>query len=178
MTTSSSEASEQPDRLPPNAQRPLSVASSNSQQARSFSSGTSRRRSQATELLISGSPPIGTSYIRAAPASFADTDDESGMLSSTGSDMVLPESVAARRLKRHLVTRRPRSGLGAADSQARSYGSVGSGGDNENEAMEDDEEGDTDDDEEEATVDPFKLPSGDITHHLYRWQEEHSGVSS
>ncbi|KAJ2453416.1 hypothetical protein EV183_002273 [Coemansia sp. RSA 2336] len=181
---SSSEANEQPDRLPPNAQRPLSVSSSSSQQARSFSSGTSRRRSQATELLISGSPPIGASHMRAVASSFVDTDDDSGMLSSAGSDMVLPESVAARRLKRHLVTRRPRSGLGTADFQARSYGSVGSGGggggggDNGNDAVEEEHEGDEEDDEEEATVDPFKLPSGDITHHLYRWQEEHSATSS
>ncbi|KAJ1842459.1 hypothetical protein LPJ70_003807, partial [Coemansia sp. RSA 2708] len=40
------------------------------------------------------------------------------------------------------------------------------------------DDGDEDHSDEEVTVDPFKLPSGDITHHLYRWQEEHSSQSS
>ncbi|KAJ2311342.1 hypothetical protein H4R23_002226, partial [Coemansia sp. Cherry 401B] len=184
MTTSPTDIGDQPGRLPPNAQRPTSVASSGSFRGRSPSSSAPRRLSQATELLASGSPPVGSGYMHAVAASLAETDEESGFATPSGSDMVLPEAVAARRLKRHLVTRRPRSGLGT-DSQPRSYGSNGFS-DAENESVYTDEgndegggdDGDEDHSDEEVTVDPFKLPSGDITHHLYRWQEEHSSQSS
>ncbi|KAJ2825696.1 hypothetical protein IWW50_002732, partial [Coemansia erecta] len=165
--TSPSDTGDQLDRLPPNAQRPMSVASSDSLRARSLSSSASRRLSQATELLAVGSPPAGPSYIHAVAASVAETDEE-----SASADMVLPEAVAARRLKRHLVTRRPRSGL---DVQAQSYGSNGFSDD---ESVYTDEANDEGEGHDEVPVDPFTLPSGDITHHLYRWQEEHSGQSS
>ncbi|KAJ2842256.1 hypothetical protein J3B02_005635, partial [Coemansia erecta] len=102
-------------------------------------------------------------------------DSGISMTAQTRSEMVLSEAEAARRLKRHLVTR-PQSG-----SQPRSYGSMASSnGYSEDEDNNENDGGDEDDDthrdagEEEVTVDPFSLPSGDITHHLYRWQEEHS----
>ncbi|KAJ1857477.1 hypothetical protein GGH12_001643 [Coemansia sp. RSA 1822] len=173
---SPSDIGDQPGRLPRNAQRPMSVASNDS-----HSLDSARRMSQATELLGSGSPPIGTSYVYAVAGSIVETDD--GL--ATGSDMVLPEAVAARRLRRHLVTRRPRSG---ADMQARSYSSTGPGQDSTrprhdstglgSPGFSDGESAYTDEANDEAEtdevpVDPFTLASGDITHHLYRWQEEH-----
>ncbi|KAJ2549120.1 hypothetical protein IWW35_003894 [Coemansia sp. RSA 1878] len=165
---SPSDIGDQPGRLPRNAQRSMSVASNDS-----HSLDSARRLSQATELLGAGSPPIGTSYIHAG--SVAETDD--GL--ATGSDMVLPEAVAARRLRRHLVTRRPRSGV---ETQARSYNSTGPGQDSTrpgSPGFSDAESAYTDEANDEAEadevpVDPFTLASGDITHHLYRWQEEHS----
>ncbi|KAJ2776625.1 hypothetical protein H4R18_005579 [Coemansia javaensis] len=147
---------DQPERLPPNAQQPIAIASSSprasslagSPRPPSLTESVSRRLSQATELLATGTSPAGASYMRALGGS--GEDDEA----PSGSDaMVLPEAEAARRLKRHLVTRRPRSNSSG-------------GGD------------DDDDDDSEIPVDPFTLPSGDITHQLYRWQEEHSAAGS
>ncbi|KAJ2160905.1 hypothetical protein GGF46_001890 [Coemansia sp. RSA 552] len=182
MTTSPSDAGDQQSRLPPNAQRSTSIASSSgSQRPRSLSSNTPKRLSQATELLGSGSPPPPPpGYLHAMAASVAETDEDGAL--STGSDMVLPQAVAARRLKRHLVTRRPRSGAGT-DSQARSFGSNGGLSDADEASVYTDDANDEGDGEDgdgpgDVPVDPFKLPSGDITHHLYRWQEEHSGTSS
>ncbi|KAI8321905.1 hypothetical protein GQ54DRAFT_260906 [Martensiomyces pterosporus] len=81
-----------------------------------------------------------------------------------------------------------RNGYGAGEgSQPRSYGSVGegdveggySGDDNDDGEPEVDAGGYNEEGEEEqVTVDPFMLPSGDITHHIYRWQEEHSQAPS
>ncbi|KAJ2077994.1 hypothetical protein H4R24_004788 [Coemansia sp. RSA 988] len=189
---SPSETSDQqhPDRLPPNAQLLDAIVPSGSPQPRSISSSVPRSLLQATELLASGSPPSAPIYVRAATASVAGTEDEAvGFGTPTGSDMVLPEAEAARRLKRHLVTRRPQSGLDV-DSPAQSYTSGGFANvdaesvytDNVSDEVEGAEadayEGDHDEDREDVNVDPFKLPSGDITHELYRWQEEHSGENS
>ncbi|KAJ2615367.1 hypothetical protein H4S08_001267 [Coemansia sp. RSA 1365] len=181
---------QQQDRLPPNAHQPTAIVPSGSPQARSISGSMHRNLLLATELLASGSPPSGTIYARAATASVTGTDDEAvGFATPTSSDMILPEAEAARRLKRHLVTRRPRSGLDT-DSQARSYNSGGFGdadaesvytdnpSDDDQGAEVDAYEADHDEDGEDVIVDPFKLPSGDITHQLYRWQEEHSGETS
>ncbi|KAJ2712743.1 hypothetical protein H4R19_002598 [Coemansia spiralis] len=174
--------SRSPERRPPNAQpqQPLPITSSSSPRERSLSESTSRRLSQATGLLASSSSPPAPNYLRMLGTSAVDTEDDTGQATPSGSDMVLPEAEAARRLKRHLVTRRPR-GTRDAGAQARSYGSGdvtdgeydgddGSGGR--------DEDGNDSDGEDSidgvVTVDPFTLASGDITHQLYRWQEEHS----
>ncbi|KAJ2548090.1 hypothetical protein EV175_004961 [Coemansia sp. RSA 1933] len=165
-------------RLPPNAQR-IPTASASPRPV-SITGSAPRSLTQATELLIAGSPPlpvqailrssVGTAPSGAGAPLQVDTDDEEQPLlvgsSRAQSSMALPSAVAARRLRRHLVT-----------VQAHSYGSVSSDADNENDA--DVEENDADVEEGGVPVDPFKLPSGDITHQLYRWQEEHSqGVSS
>ncbi|KAJ1796724.1 hypothetical protein LPJ59_003577 [Coemansia sp. RSA 2399] len=173
-------------RLPPNAQR-IPTASANSPPV-TITDSTARSLSQATELLASGSPPLpvqavlrgsvatASSGISAALQTDID-DEEQSLLGSlrTRTPMVLPEAEAARRLKRHLVTRRVASGSPGA-MQVGSYGSVSSDADNENDA--DIDENDIEDDNAPVTVDPFKLPSGDITHQLYRWQEDHSQAVS
>ncbi|KAJ1664852.1 hypothetical protein IW140_003921 [Coemansia sp. RSA 1813] len=180
-------------RLPPNAQR--LPTTSPSPRPVSITDSAPRSLSQATELLASSSPPLPVhAFLRSSVATaasgnsvslHADTDDEDQPLLS-GSlrihpSMVLSEAEAARRLKRHLVTRRPLSGSPSV-VQARSYGSISSESrnyndeDNENDADVDDN--DIEENNAHVTVDPFKLPSGDITHHLYRWQEEHSQAVS
>ncbi|KAJ2699209.1 hypothetical protein FB645_005404 [Coemansia sp. IMI 203386] len=74
----------------------------------------------------------------------------------------MDKSVAARRLRRHLVTR-PQTD--AEDGYA----------------------GDTNDNEDDADdgapaagvpVDPFTLPSGDVTYGIYRWHQAHGGTSN
>ncbi|KAJ1729666.1 hypothetical protein LPJ61_003408 [Coemansia biformis] len=179
------ETGDQPhERLPPNAQLPVSIASSSSPRERSVSGSVSLRLSQATEALASSTSPPAPNYIRALGSSAIDTDDEGALATPGGSDMVLSQAEAARRLKRHLVTRRPQSGPGS-DAQARSYGSNGasasdyadSGDENGHEADANDSGGE-DSDREEVPVDPFTLPSGDITHQLYRWHEEHREAPS
>ncbi|KAJ2700050.1 hypothetical protein FB645_005117 [Coemansia sp. IMI 203386] len=163
------------ERLPRNAQRvSVAIRSERSSSVRSGSGSVSRSLSQATELLVSGSPPTTSSigYPRASITGEMTEDGGNTMSTPIRSEMVLSEAEAARRLKRHLVTR-PQSG-----SQPRSYGSImSSNGYSEDEGENDggDEEDDAQRDaDEEVPVDPFSLPSGDITHHLYRWQEEHS----
>ncbi|KAJ2766502.1 hypothetical protein IWQ57_004333, partial [Coemansia nantahalensis] len=157
---------------------PLSITSSGSSRERSQSVGVSRRLTQATELLASSSSPPAPNHMRALGASAIDPEDDVVVLTTPGgSDMVLPQAEAARRLKRHLVTRRPRDARDA-DAQARSYGSAdltdgGYDSDNGQEADANDSDGGNST-RGEVTVDPFTLPSGDITHQLYRWQEEHS----
>ncbi|KAJ1737244.1 hypothetical protein LPJ72_000656 [Coemansia sp. Benny D160-2] len=182
------------DRLPPNAHRRTSTASA-SPRPLSIADGTPRNLLHATELLASSSPPIPVHALlrssigtaangNSAPVLADMTDDEDQPLlggQRTRALMALPEAEAARRLKRHLVTRRALSGSPAADAVSRSYGSISihdSDADNENDA---DADVDADDDEAEDThvpVDPLTLASGDITHHLYRWQEEHSQTPS
>ncbi|KAJ1825623.1 hypothetical protein LPJ56_002584 [Coemansia sp. RSA 2599] len=164
------------ERLPKNAQRAsVAMRSERGSSVRSVSGSTPRSLSHATELLVSGSPPPTSSmgYARASITGGMAEGSGNSVSTPLRSEMVLSEAEAARRLKRHLVTR-PQSG-----SQPRSYGSVmSSNGYSEDEGENDG--GDEDDDvqrdagEEVVTVDPFSLPSGDITHHLYRWQEEHS----
>ncbi|KAJ2781137.1 hypothetical protein GGI15_003318 [Coemansia interrupta] len=179
MSSSPGNSKNGENRLPPNAQR-VSVAISSGQGSsiRSLSGSAPRSLSQATELLISSSPPAanGLAYSRANDAA---NEGDAGLTTHTRSDMVLSQTEAARRLKRHLVTR-PLSG-----SQPRSYGSIASTNgysedEGENDGGDEDDSGHRhrDDDEEEVPVDPFTLPSGDITHHLYRWQQEHSRAES
>ncbi|KAI8320342.1 hypothetical protein GQ54DRAFT_298724 [Martensiomyces pterosporus] len=93
----------------------------------------------------------------------------------------LDKSVAARRLKRHLVTR-------SASDNASQRGSVGaesalrrSNVSEDDEDEDEDEEGgyagdvndDDDDNEARVPVDPLTLPSGDITYGIYRWHKAH-----
>lgn len=211
----------QEDRLPPNAQPqpqsqpqvqqahnlpPVPIKSENnirdiedgSSYPQSISGSLPKSFSHATEVLASGSPPppatmIGSISIRNEDP-LADTDDDDA--ASSRMSMVLSEAEAARRLKRHLVTRPLLSDVLASSnrgSEPRSYGSISlrnedSPADTENDgdfSGEDGEDGDDEDEssrlvssshagqDEEVTVDPFTLPSGDITHHLYRWQAEH-----
>ncbi|KAI9502280.1 transmembrane amino acid transporter protein-domain-containing protein [Coemansia spiralis] len=197
--TGSDRARSTEGRLPPNAQR-IATASV-SPRPLSISGSTPRSLSHATELLLSSSPPMPAHGLlqNAATATAAtssnsvlqsDIDNEDQPLLGgprARSSMVLPEAEAARRLKRHLVTRRPQSEF-LDGSQPRSYGSISVNEsdadsssrnyyeDNGNEA--DDDDNVDNDDNRHVPVDPFTLPSGDITHHLYRWQEEHSQVPS
>ncbi|KAJ2395713.1 hypothetical protein GGI05_001459 [Coemansia sp. RSA 2603] len=173
------------NRLPPNAQRvSVAISSGRSSSIKSHSGSAPRSLSQATELLISSSPPAASGLLynrpeNAGSGTDAVGDGDAGSNTHVRSEMVLSQTEAARRLKRHLVTR-PLSG-----SQPRSYGSIASstgysGDEGENDAGDEDDSGHRhrDEDEEEVPVDPFKLPSGDITHHLYRWQQEHSRAES
>ncbi|KAJ2726455.1 hypothetical protein GGI07_000593 [Coemansia sp. Benny D115] len=195
MSSASSQHTKSPvkeERLPPNAHRAsVAISSASRRTGTSIRSGTgsvSRSLSQATEILMSGSPPPPNSEALHASSTGVLTEALEGDSSAptpTRSEMVLPVGEAARRLKRHLVTRPVSSSL--MGSQPQSYGSVGESSagaysDVENDAEDEDEDRVAvrapDDDEMEVTVDPFTLPSGDITHHLYRWQEEHSLASS
>ncbi|KAJ2039888.1 hypothetical protein H4S04_003600 [Coemansia sp. S16] len=168
-------------RLPPNAQLPRAATVAPSPRAiRSPSGGMPRSISLATEVRASSSPPpAGFDHIARARGGPADIESGcSAAATPAGSVMILPRAEAARRLRRHLVTRPADSSPGLG-SQPRSYGSIaysdaeangGYSGDDDN----DDENiyvGATHDD---VVVDPFTLPSGDITHQLYKWQEEHA----
>ncbi|KAJ1672425.1 hypothetical protein GGF38_000056, partial [Coemansia sp. RSA 25] len=169
-------------RLPPNAQppRPATVASSPGA-IRSPSGGVPRSLSLATEVLISPSPPPppGLGQLARARGALADMEDEgSSATTPARSVMVLSQAEAARRLRRHLVTR-PAGASPAPGSQPRSYGSIANSDTEANGGY----SGDDDNDEEiifvgaapdDVVVDPFTLPSGDITHQLYKWQEEHA----
>ncbi|KAJ1825620.1 hypothetical protein LPJ56_002585 [Coemansia sp. RSA 2599] len=164
------------ERLPKNAQRAsVAMRSERGSSVRSVSGSIPRSLSHATELLVSGSPPPTSSmgYARASITGGMAEDSGNSVSTPLRSEMVLSEAEAARRLKRHLVTR-PQS-----ESQPRSYGSVMSSNgysedEGENDGGDEDDDAQRDAGEEVVTVDPFSLPSGDITHHLYRWQEEHS----
>ncbi|KAJ1725793.1 hypothetical protein LPJ53_000054 [Coemansia erecta] len=179
MSSSPSTSKNGESRLPPNAQRvSVAISSGQASSVRSLSGSVPRSLSQATELLISSSPPAasGLAYSRASDAA---GEGDAGLTAHTRSEMVLSQTEAARRLKRHLVTR-PLSG-----SQPRSYGSIESNAgysedEGGNDGGDEDDSGHRhrDEDEEEVPVDPFTLPSGDITHHLYRWQQEHSRAES
>ncbi|KAJ2327046.1 hypothetical protein GGI00_004570, partial [Coemansia sp. RSA 2681] len=169
-------------RLPPNAQppRPATVASSPGA-IRSPSGGVPRSLSLATEVLISPSPPPppGLGQLARARGALPDMEDEgSSATTPARSVMVLSQAEAARRLRRHLVTR-PAGASPAPGSQPRSYGSIANSDTEANGGY----SGDDDNDEEiifvgaapdDVVVDPFTLPSGDITHQLYKWQEEHA----
>ncbi|KAJ2470930.1 hypothetical protein GGI02_002602 [Coemansia sp. RSA 2322] len=97
--------------------------------------------------------------------------------------MILTEAEAARRLRRHLVTR-PAAESPGQGSQPRSYGSIGYSDAEGNDGYSGDDDNDDENNGvgpsrdvavlEDVVVDPFTLPSGDITHHLYKWQEEHA----
>ena len=116
-----------------------------------------------------------------------------------GAEFALSQEEAARRFKRHLVTR-PVSDVLDTDhgsstalqcsggkNQEPEVGSFSSstgymhnrtdaGSDDEgNQADDDDGEDDEDvynQNEEIEIVNPLELPSGDVTHHLYKWQEQ------
>ncbi|KAJ1962195.1 hypothetical protein GGI12_002786 [Dipsacomyces acuminosporus] len=193
-------------RLPPNAQRRGTGSPHPRQRIVSSSTSIPSSLAHATEILAesppsarvsASTPPDTRRFGSAVPA--VDGDD-----TPVRSEMTLSEPEAAKRLKRHLVTRPVsmmrhggyQAGEGsAAGSQPRSYGSIsnnngnaGYSGDEDNEGVgheadkeEEEEEGEEEgeeEEEEEVTVDPFILPSGDVTHHIYRWQEEHSQAPS
>ncbi|KAJ2736187.1 hypothetical protein IW152_000956 [Coemansia sp. BCRC 34962] len=140
--------------------------------------------SLATEVLASSSPPpAGLDHSFRARGGLVDIGDEvSTATTPARSVVILPRAEAARRLRRHLVTR-PADTSPAPGSQPRSYGSVGYSDTEANGGY----SGDDDNDEEnnhvgatpdDVVADPFTLPSGDITHQLYRWQEEHARVGA
>ncbi|KAJ2744704.1 hypothetical protein GGI20_002759 [Coemansia sp. BCRC 34301] len=168
-------------RLPPNAQLPRSATLASSPRAiRSPSGGLPQSRSLVTDVLISSSPPsTGLSHLARARGALADLEDEgSSATTPARSVMTLSRAEAARRLRRHLVTR-PADASPALGSQPRSYGSIANSDTEANGGY----SGDDDNDDEniyvgathdDVVVDPFTLPSGDITHHLYKWQEEHA----
>ncbi|KAJ2756338.1 hypothetical protein GGI19_000939 [Coemansia pectinata] len=168
-------------RLPPNAQLPRAATVTPTPRAiRSPSGSMPRSISLATEALASSSPPpAGFDHIARARGGLADIEDEySTAATPARSVMILPRAEAARRLRRHLVTR-PADSSPALGSQPRSYGSVGYSDTEANGGY----SGDDDNDDEniymgatrdDVVVDPFTLPSGDITHQLYKWQEEHA----
>ncbi|KAJ2813518.1 hypothetical protein H4S07_000634, partial [Coemansia furcata] len=172
-------------RLPPNAQLPRAATVAASPRAiRSPNGGMPRSISLASEVRASSSPPlVGFDNIPRTRGGLADVEDEySSAATPARSVMILPRAEAARRLRRHLVTR-PAGASPALGSQPRSYGSIGYSDTEANGGY----SGDDDNDEEnlyvgsthdDVVVDPFTLPSGDITHELYKWQEEHAQAST
>ncbi|KAJ2907829.1 hypothetical protein GGI21_003495, partial [Coemansia aciculifera] len=100
--------------------------------------------------------------------------DSNSFLHQKQPNETLDKAVAARRLKRHLVTR---GGGGSSDMAKRASVSSQARQADDVEEVEDEEAGyagDVNDDEaEDVPVDPLTLPSGDITHALYRWQRTH-----
>ncbi|KAI7825503.1 transmembrane amino acid transporter protein-domain-containing protein [Kickxella alabastrina] len=120
--------------------------------SRPVSGSTPRSFTQETELLISGSV----------------ADDSDAPLRRPRSEMVLSEAEAARRLKRHLLTA---AELREPGWQQRQWVSDENDGEDEG-----DSNRNASDDEE--PVDPFTLPSGDITHPLYRTRRNHNRTRS
>ncbi|ORX71084.1 hypothetical protein DL89DRAFT_266112, partial [Linderina pennispora] len=137
---------------------------------------------RATEKLATSVPSSlpRTSHLddnnaHSASSDAGDSDAASARLGSSPARLDANET--ARRLRRHLVTR-------ARDSVASSArGSIGATSQLRTE-LEDDEggyAGDINDDEAEdarEVVDPLTLPSGDITHGIYKWQKKHSPTQS
>ncbi|KAJ2033273.1 hypothetical protein GGI08_006841 [Coemansia sp. S2] len=171
-------------RLPSNAQR-LKVGGS---------SDASQTSTPAPQNIRKGSASIAraTDRLASTPASFPrsfhlDAASIGGTSPVNDSDAnsflrrqqqqpseALDKAVAARRLKRHLVTR------DAGDEDRRLSVASSSSHRHESTPVGDEEEGyagDVNDDEAEddhrVPVDPLTLPSGDITHALYRWQRTH-----
>ncbi|KAJ1934286.1 hypothetical protein FBU59_005748, partial [Linderina macrospora] len=113
--------------------------------------------------------------IHSASSDAGDSDAASARLASSPARLDANET--ARRLRRHLVTR-------ARDSVASSArGSIGANSRLRQDLDDDDEGGyvgDINDDEvdDREVVDPLTLPSGDITHGIYKWQKKHSPTQS
>ncbi|KAJ1820211.1 hypothetical protein LPJ60_003336 [Coemansia sp. RSA 2675] len=175
--------SDSEQRLPSNAQpQPLKG-----------SSDTSRTSTPVAQNIRKGSTSISraTDRLASTPASFprsfhldaafisgtspVNDSDTNSFLRRQQPSETLDKAVAARRLKRHLVTRdadkedRRRS---VASSQRQGHESTPTGDEEEGYAADvnDDE---ADDEAARVPVDPLTLPSGDITHALYRWQRTH-----
>ncbi|KAJ1669597.1 hypothetical protein GGF38_002137, partial [Coemansia sp. RSA 25] len=122
-----------------------------------------------------------TGRLASTPASFPRSvhlDAASMGGSSPVSDSsALDKVVAARRLKRHLVTRGS-SGGGDAGRRASASSRAGHAsapvvGDEEEGYAGDVNDDEADDDGARVPVDPLTLASGDMTHALYRWQRTH-----
>ncbi|ORX65237.1 hypothetical protein DL89DRAFT_271200 [Linderina pennispora] len=135
--------------------------------------------SRATELLLSSSPRshTTTSPMSRVLRNVADADD-SDSSSSTIHRKKLEKAEIARRLKRHLVTRPASSKQRDSVSSNVHAGSIGytsindySGYAGDTNEYYDDDNDDIDDTNREV-VDPLTLPSGDITHQIYRWQKQ------
>ncbi|KAJ1953283.1 hypothetical protein EC988_003079, partial [Linderina pennispora] len=135
--------------------------------------------SRATELLLSSSPRshTTTSPMSRVLRNVADADD-SDSSSSTIHRKKLEKAEIARRLKRHLVTRPASSKQRDSVSSNVRAGSIGytsindySGYAGDTNEYYDDDNDDVDDTNREV-VDPLTLPSGDITHQIYRWQKQ------
>ncbi|KAJ2008591.1 hypothetical protein H4R26_000064 [Coemansia thaxteri] len=163
-------------RLPSNAQRAATPAAGSSEDA-------SQRTTPAPQSIRKGSASIAraTDRLALAPASFPRSSymEQHAALRSSGSpdpshasprrlpSEALDNAVAARRLKRHLVTR----GAGGSDAGSSHH------------APADEEDGyagdvNDDDDEAQVPVDPLTLPSGDVTYSLYHWHRTHELPSS
>ncbi|KAJ1947950.1 hypothetical protein FBU59_001822, partial [Linderina macrospora] len=112
--------------------------------------------------------------------SVADGDDSDSSSSTTATQRKrLEKAEIARRLKRHLVTRPPaNSTTKQRDSMSSGVrgGSIGNASINDYSGYAGDTNEYDDDDDDEGVgrevVDPLTLPSGDITHQIYRWQKK------
>ncbi|KAJ2436196.1 hypothetical protein GGF42_008942, partial [Coemansia sp. RSA 2424] len=118
-----------------------------------------------------------TGRLASTPASFPRSvhlDAASMGGSSPVSDSsALDKAVAARRLKRHLVTRGGDAGRCASASSRAGHASAPVVGDEEEGYAGDVNDDEADDDGARVPVDPLTLASGDMTHALYRWQRTH-----
>ncbi|KAJ2387227.1 hypothetical protein H4S02_003460, partial [Coemansia sp. RSA 2611] len=139
-----------------------------------------RSISLATEAPASSSlPPAGHDHSFRVRGGLIDIGDEASTATTPARSVkILPRAEAARRLRRHLVTR-PADALPVLGSQPRSYGSIGYSDTEANGGYSGDDDNDDENNHvgaipDDVVADPFTLPSGDITHQLYRWQEEHA----